>query len=278
MNDLNTKYFAGHESFYLREGWLKKALDVLEEEPTLFQGSNLLNAINKLGVGSNMVKAMKYWLEKCNLIEKSGSQYEYKLTQECKLLRKYDLYFQHRNTLWILHKNISANSAIWNMLFHQDIALFGKIEMIELISNKFKEIDAKFANKTIKDSVNNFINTYAKNRIIKDPEDNIISPLSKLNIITHFDDKYRFRDIVLEDFDPLIIYYLFMNEKEMIQLSDLYCEVRKYMKIELNILRKALDVLENNNFIKIDRAAGLNNIIPKTVIPQEELIKQLMEE
>ncbi len=275
---MNTKYFAGHESFYLREGWLKKALDVLEEEPELFQKSNLIKAINKLGVGSNMVKAMKYWLQKTNLIQKGNSQNEYILTDECKLIRDNDPYFQHPNTLWILHKNISANSAIWYILFHQDIALFDKDYMIELITNRFKEIDAKFAKKTIKDSVNNFINTYTKNRNVKDPEDNIISPLSKLNLITHFDDKYRFRDIVLEDFDPLIIYYLFINNQEVIQLSDLHCEVRKYFKMELTVLRKALDILENDNLISIDRAAGLNNIMRKSILSNKKLLENLLNE
>ncbi len=278
MNNINTKYFAGHESFYLREGWLKKALDVLEKEPALFQGSNLITAINKLGVGSNMVKAMQYWLKKTNLIEKGKSQNEYILTDECNLIREYDPYFQHPNTLWILHYHISTNSKIWEWLFHQETVLFDKDYMIDLISNKFKETDAKFANKTIKDSVNTFISTYTQNRVVKDPEDNIISPLSKLRLITHFDDKYRFRDIILEDFDPLIIYFFFINNNKIIQLSDLHCEVRKYFKMELTVLRKALDILENDNLITIDRAAGLNNIIPRCILSDKILIEELLKD
>ncbi len=277
MKEINTKYFAGHESFYLREGWLKKGLDVLAKNPALFQKINLIDAINNLGVGSNMVKAMKYWLEKANLIYRTKEN-EYILTEECKLIRHNDPYFQHQNTLWVLHYHLSNNSRIWEWLFQQDVALFGKTEMIELISNKFKENDAKFAKKTISDSINTFINTYAKNKKIFDPEDNIISPLSKLKLISHFDDKYRFKDITLEDFDPAIIYYLFINEKSSIQLNDLHCEVRKYFKMELNTLRKALDMLENKNKITIDRAAGLNNIRPKQISRKEELIKQKMEE
>jgi hypothetical protein len=278
MNNIDTKYFAGHESFYLREGWLKKGLDILAENPDLFQGSNLIDSINKLGVGSNMVKAMRYWLEKCDIIIKNNKTHEYTLTEECKLIRTYDSYFQHKNTLWILHYNISKNSRIWECLNCQDVALFGKEDMINQISNMFKENNAKFANKTIKDSINTFVNTYTPNKKIVDPEDNIISPLSKLKLITHFDDKYRFRDITLDDFDPLVIYYLFINDITTVQLSDLYSEIRKYFKMELNILRKALDVLENDNYLTIDRAAGLNNIRPKKSLSKDKLFKQLMKE
>ena len=70
----NTKIkIRGHESFYIREGWLRKGTIAIKEDPYLL--SNLQVAIDKLGVGSAMVKSIRYWLQAIGLtIEKRGDK------------------------------------------------------------------------------------------------------------------------------------------------------------------------------------------------------------
>ena len=61
-----------HESFYIREGWLRKGLTAVEEDGTIF--SNAINAIDTLGVGSNMMKSIKYWLRVTGLTEEERAE------------------------------------------------------------------------------------------------------------------------------------------------------------------------------------------------------------
>ena len=49
----------GHETFILREGWLAKGLKAVSDNPKVF--SEYAGA-DALGVGTNMAKAIRYWL------------------------------------------------------------------------------------------------------------------------------------------------------------------------------------------------------------------------
>src|SRR3546814_7792880 len=58
--------FAGHETFPLRYGWLKKAYDAVVEACALDEaaGASVFNddiAIARFGVGKNMVLSMRHW-------------------------------------------------------------------------------------------------------------------------------------------------------------------------------------------------------------------------
>ena len=50
--------FARHESFYPRFGWLWKAVNLTQTAPDLFLRPD---ATVELGVGKNMVRAIRYW-------------------------------------------------------------------------------------------------------------------------------------------------------------------------------------------------------------------------
>lgn len=50
--------FARHESFHPRHGWLKKAVDGAARDPSVFTRED---AIVELGVGKNMVRAIRHW-------------------------------------------------------------------------------------------------------------------------------------------------------------------------------------------------------------------------
>jgi hypothetical protein len=50
--------FAKHETFHPRYGWLKKGFDKSTEDEILFLRED---APVTLGVGKNMVKAIRYW-------------------------------------------------------------------------------------------------------------------------------------------------------------------------------------------------------------------------
>ncbi len=50
--------FSGHETFTLRHGWLKKAVDAVQTDPHAFMKDT---AMVHLGVGKNMVRSIRHW-------------------------------------------------------------------------------------------------------------------------------------------------------------------------------------------------------------------------
>lgn len=53
--------FRAHESFFIRKGWLYKGLRNIKELPELFSSKNI-NPSDVLGIGTNMVRSLRYWL------------------------------------------------------------------------------------------------------------------------------------------------------------------------------------------------------------------------
>ena len=61
--------FRAHESFYIRKGWLSKGMKNVAKKNDLFIDKNVPATVS-LGLGTNMVKSLKYWLGVTGLIEK----------------------------------------------------------------------------------------------------------------------------------------------------------------------------------------------------------------
>ena len=60
--------FAGHETFTLRYGWLKKAVDATRERQDIFLQDD---ALVTLGVGKNMVRSIRHWGLVTGILEES---------------------------------------------------------------------------------------------------------------------------------------------------------------------------------------------------------------
>ena len=53
--------FSGHETFACRYAWLPKALQAIQRDPRVFTDED--EAIVELGVGKNMVRSIRFWVE-----------------------------------------------------------------------------------------------------------------------------------------------------------------------------------------------------------------------
>lgn len=49
-----------HGSFYLRSGWGTKIIQAVEEDDTIFSPSNEQEAVDRIGLGRVMIKALRY--------------------------------------------------------------------------------------------------------------------------------------------------------------------------------------------------------------------------
>ncbi|WP_368268530.1 DUF4007 family protein [Dorea longicatena] len=73
----------GHEKFALREGWINKALQILPENPDAFTRRD---ATDLFGIGSNMVKSLRYWMRAFGLTNNAGTE----LSETGRLIAQYD--------------------------------------------------------------------------------------------------------------------------------------------------------------------------------------------
>ena len=105
--------FAGHETFPLRYGWLKKAYDavVREEQAGEVIGSifNEEEAIATFGVGRNMVLSIKHWALATDILsaedvpgERAARISRGKLG-DLLFGEQLDGYLEHPGSLWLLH-------------------------------------------------------------------------------------------------------------------------------------------------------------------------------
>lgn len=143
-NKLSKVRLKRNESFNIREGWLRKGMKLLPDYPNLF---SLEEAMQLLGVGSKMVKSIKYWLLTTGLAEekKVKSKIELVITEELgEVINQYDPYFEDLFTLYILHVNIASNidnATIWYLFFNKyDAKTFTKEDMQNVLDNELKKI------------------------------------------------------------------------------------------------------------------------------------------
>lgn len=102
--------FARHETFYLRDGWLYKGLSALQIDGAAL---NQQDAHHKLGLGTNMLRSLVYWLRAANLVQPNRALGNPKRTLEltplAELVLAEDKYFEDTRTLWLLHTELCNN-------------------------------------------------------------------------------------------------------------------------------------------------------------------------
>jgi len=112
--------FGRHETFAVRYGWLSKGFQAMTEKA----GSNIFEsdeATVRLGVGKNMVAAIKYWLRACRMIdpiENVPTNLGNTLLSE----NGFDPYLEDEATIWLLHWLLATNTELatsWYWFFNR---------------------------------------------------------------------------------------------------------------------------------------------------------------
>jgi hypothetical protein len=124
--------FAGHQTFHPRFGWVKKAFDGVQQDQHIF---NREDSTVLLGVGKNMVEAIKFWGLAFKVIEKISSVTKKKESHIAATdlglalfdsVNGFDPYLENPSTLWILHwHSLSSPSTlpIWRIFFNEFAAI-----------------------------------------------------------------------------------------------------------------------------------------------------------
>lgn len=268
----------GHEKFHLREGWIAKGLYGVSANPRVFSGSD---GTDQLGVGTNMVKSIKYWMLAMGLI-KEGQKNGAELTDLGKMILKYDPFLEDDLSLWLLHSYISKNnfrSTVWYLFFNKCQAEeFTKEELYtvlrkELIS--YAETDL-FPESSLKDDIDVLLNMYSKDTKNDDPEDKNKCPLASLKLIKKEGDVYYRQQPDMRHFrDEIILYELgnIFEEESSIGIdyvAELAANIYHLSRVAINTI---LDRLDNAGYITVNRTAGLDEIYPNKKISVKKIIE-----
>lgn len=286
--------FAAHESFHIREGWLRKGLLGIQKDPLLFSQEF---AVDMLGVGHNMVSAIRYWLQATGLAQshpvvidgKRIAHFEW--TPLAHLIMGYDPFFEDEGTLWILHAQLATNvkqATTWHWFFNR----FGLRQFTQdlFLTHLQRYVAAegrrKISVRSLERDFRCFIRTYARSeeRVARvNPEDSFDCPLSILNILEVLPLTKSFRLVppTPEGLDPLFVAYALIRlkaqraTKEVSFRDALYSEGSpgRIYGLDAEALHTYFTRLENQEqkLLSFSRTAGLNVVTLQTTDPESVL-------
>ena len=276
----------GHEKFTLRDGWITKGLDILSEEKvsTVFSSDS---APDVFGIGTNMVKSLRFWLKAFCLTEdvKAGV----KLSELGKIIKKNDYYIEDIFTLWILHSNIVKNCEIatsWYVFFNKfDLVEFDKENLLQAMVQeltKIKDENTKsISQKSLSSDLDVLLSMYSKGRTTEDPEDKNSSPFAQLGLIKQAENKKYVRTSpdkrILNEY--LVLYEISDHLKNSDSLSiasllegdNSLTAIYHMSVIDIN---RFLDILQDKGYIVVNRTAGLDVIYKTAEITNWEVLEE----
>lgn len=279
MGNVNYK-IKGHESFILRDGWLTKGMKAVSKDNRLYK---LNSGADALGVGTNMAKAIRYWMKASELVTDTSNK-GVNLTNLGETIFREDLYLEDIFSLWIIHINIASNARLatsWHLFFN-DVGVrssFTREEMFDMMKAALTEYtgEPELSDRSVRDDCNAILQMYSVGTGRNDdPEEKKISPFEGLGLLSRVGGKYAKKRPPADIIDPLIILYMIideLNEKGSMQI-DYVTDGRNMPGKLLNLNRIAvngyLDELQNQKMITVDRTAGLDIIYPDCCVDYDK--------
>ena len=287
--------FRAHDTFFIRKGWLSKGMRNVLANPDVFV-SRESNPMDVLGIGANMVKAMRYWMVATGLTQEVREQGRLvqRLTPFGGIISENDPYFEEIGTLWLLHYWLvkandkqypiaEAEAGAWWFFFNEF-----KIPPEFTRDDFYTEITKFLRNsdegekpvRTIEDDFHCIIRTYMSrlktNPAKVKPEENIDCPLGELELIDFAgyarDDfgkrvrTYRKSAPKKNMLHPLILLAVILHqaqgEKEIriASIQNDYGNAGKAFNFDIISLTALLYKIELLGHIKVNRTAGLDVI------------------
>ena len=219
--------FARHESFHLRYGWLKKAYEQVHVNANegIFVDER---ATVKLGVGKNMVRAIKFW----GLASKLFKEIGYGKVGSTDLGRMlldddegHDPYLEHMETLWLLHWLLLSKPCkipVWWLIMNKFSA--GNVS----VSDVRRDVEAGVRGaetwitpsmNSVKRDVDAFLHTYAAKDGSPSIEEYLDCPLRQLKLVRHESDHVRFSFGHKDGLSPGVVAYACLDYLDKAEIT-----------------------------------------------------------
>lgn len=255
--DNNKFTFSGHESFPCKTLWLKKGYDFVKAEKDF----NAPEAVVDLGVGKNMVAAVRYWYKAFGLNKdaETGWIADYIFKSD---MGK-DPYMEDLGTLWLLHFLLiySGEASLYKMFFvdfQKERRLFDREQVVSFVKRKMIEAGKEnlFNENTVKKDVGVLLLNYC---LPRNPQSN-------------------------EDFSTLLMDLDLLRQVDKTSGDDkrngYYFNVEGKRKVTSEIFLFALLMTkeENDNSISYDTLSELGLMFCMTDLEVIDMLKYLSEE
>lgn len=282
-NNIDIKYkLKGHETFCIREGWLSKGIKAVGEDAKVF--ANMYGA-DALGVGSNMAKAIRYWLRACGLTEEAPGMGVY-LSEFGNIVLQYDPYLEEKFTLWCIHINLAKNkenATIWYLFFRKyQLEEFTREELESFMLEQLAKYAGTedFSSRSLKDDCSVLLQMYSKEKLaVNDPEDKKICPLSKLGILKKNGTIYKRTIPDYSSISSAALLYLMegCSEESAVSMEELYSGelgAQSVLGMSGSMFQEFLEELAREGYIDINRTAGLDMIYKLKRLSGKDIVEE----
>lgn len=182
--------FSGHETFPCRYAWLPKAYLTITENQRVFSDEE--KAMVSMGVGKNMVRAIRFWAQASGVAE-PVSEGGYKITDFGRALLSrdgFDPFLEDKRTLWLIHWQLSTHVSeplfAWDFLLNKwPYPELTRTEALRAFEQESKRLGRNLSPVTLEQHFDTFLHTYVPTRSRKGEilEDNLDCPLVELELI-----------------------------------------------------------------------------------------------
>ncbi len=263
--------FSGHDSFQCRQLWLKKGYDFLQSNKSF----NDEDAVVKLGVGKNMVSAIRYWMKAFNIMDSKDNLTEFGI----KLFNDdgYDPFLEDDASLWLLHYQLvktglaSTYSIIFNE-FRKEKLFFNKDTFVNYLK-RIREADKSFNfnENTVADDFTVFIKMYQSNEASKDIEDSFSGILSEIELLKTIgrgkDEQYQIENNERDKLPPSVLLFSILANPsygDSIGLNSLEYDNNSPGSIfclnRSGLTNKIYEIVHNNHQIYFADHAGIKEL------------------
>ena len=187
---MNYRY-SGHETFPCRYTWLPKAVIGIGKNAHIFSEED--NAMVMLGVGKNMVRAIRFWADAAEVAVPDTKENGLAISEFGRTIfgpSGHDQFLEDIRTLWLIHWKFSTNAEqplfAWHYLlnfWHRPD--FTRSEILAAFMPEAQRVGKKLSPVTLENHFTTFLHTYIPTRGKKGEvmEDNLDCPLVELELI-----------------------------------------------------------------------------------------------
>ena len=265
-----------HGSFYLRSGWGTKIINAVKDDAFIFSPSKEQEAVDEIGLGRVMIKALRYWASVLGLTEekKANDGIEQIKLPLFEIIEQNDKFFEKNGTLLLLHRNLALNkekATAWYWFFNE-WGSFGidKDQFVEAFHSYLAVNGMNVKKEAVEKEFNCFKNTYVTDQsfdlknIMDEDTYPLFGPLHILKAIKK--QEFEMTSLTHKEVSiEILIYAIAMdNYEESIngrqisidKLMEEKCQIGKYFNMKYSSIIDALLEADNRGYISLNNNFG----------------------
>lgn len=278
-----------HQSFYLRDRWLGKALRQIEKDTGFFFRDD---AFERIGLGKNMVQSLRHWVKATNVVEENSREKKQEFTTFGKVIREYDVMIKHFGTAALLHYMITKEdepSTAWYWFFNEYEGT--KTTREELFHEFVPWVQSRetrvVSENSLKRDIDCLVNMYISGGDSDDPEEVTLSPLYRLGLVREqYNTIYKEELVLPEDHESrLFLLYVLLDyaqkhEQEEISIEEILNEpglLGRVFNLTRSTILQLLSEWEESEYDIVFRRTNNLDVVRVPSIDPNEFLKEQYE-